>query len=67
MGNLDTAMLIGRHLLLGVCEGLLLGDQNFPALRMISTSPHRHSGEGRNPCFVLAIDYGLRRNDSLRF
>jgi hypothetical protein len=23
----------------------------------------RHSGEGRNPCFVLAMDSGLRRND----
>jgi hypothetical protein len=28
-----------------------------------SISPHRHSGEGRNPCFVLAMDSGLRRND----
>jgi hypothetical protein len=25
--------------------------------------PHRQSGEGRNPLFVLAMDSGFRRND----
>ena len=32
-------------------------------LRAAKNRPKRHSGEGRNLCFVLAIDSGLRRND----
>jgi hypothetical protein len=31
--------------------------------RRITKKTIRHSGEGRNPCFVLAMDSGLRRND----
>jgi hypothetical protein len=29
--------------------------------------PKSRSGEGRNPCFVLAMDSGLRRNDDVAF